>query len=141
MFLTLAVGFCVAAAPEDAGKKALDAIQGEWVVEKAVTLENEQAQDGITGQSLVFTGKKWKFSTIIEGELVSLDPTTTPMIIDMKATPKEGGEIPIEGIYKLTDDTLMLSVHVGEDRNRPAGFDKPTESGTVVLTLKKFKAK
>ena len=135
----LLVCLALAADPSDAMKADLAAFQGEWRIENAQTVDVDQTTDGLAGQSMTFAGKSWTFGTIIEGKLDSVDPSTDPKAIDMTAVPKDGDPLPIEGVYKLTGDTLVLSVHVGADRNRPTGFDKPTDTGTVLLTLKRAK--
>jgi uncharacterized protein (TIGR03067 family) len=44
-----------------------------------------------------------------------------------------------ESIYKFEGETLVIAIHIGPDRKRPAKFESEKDSGVVVATMKKEK--
>jgi uncharacterized protein (TIGR03067 family) len=89
---------------------------------------------------LTIKGTSWSFpATGEKGEVVALDPTCNPRLIDLKAVTRSGKTFTREGIYKKDGDTLLISIKQGEDKKRPTTFDTPTEAGTVLFVLKRAK--
>jgi RNA polymerase sigma factor (sigma-70 family) len=122
----------------EAAKKDLQALQGDWILqsieENGMKVELGDNQQGI----LTFKDTTWSFApTNEQGEVVALDPTTNPKLIDIKSTPKGREAFVKEGIYKLDGDTLTICL--GKDKNRPTNFDPPKEAGTKLMTHKRAK--
>lgn len=122
----------------EAAKKELQTLQGEWVV---VRIETKDAVHDVGEEdriSLTFKDATWAFGTVQKGEVVALDPSTNPKVIDL--TSVRGTRVTHnEGIYKRDGDTLIVSIYQGKDKKRPTSFDRPTEDQTVLWTLKRAK--
>ena len=75
-------------------------------------------------------------------EVAALDPSADPKCIDFKAAVDIGelrkGTV-YESIYKFDGDALILAVHMGEAKARPAKFEAPKDSKVVLVTLKRVK--
>ncbi len=118
-------------------------IVGEWVGEKAVAGGKEQPvpPGGITfafaadGKLVVKEGAKEKGDT----GTYKIDPKKDPAEIDI--VPPEGKNEPTtQGIYKIDGDTLTLCFSRGKaGAGRPAKFEDPEGSDTIVITLKRTK--
>ena len=93
------------------------------------------------GDSITLTieGTKWAFGMFQAGEIVALDPSTNPKLLDLKSIRKGGDDTVNEAIYKVDGDTLIICIYQGKDKKRPTSFDKPTEGETVLWTLKRPK--
>lgn len=126
-----------------AAKKDLKALEGVWKAVKAVTDGNEETpkmdnQDVI----LEFKGRKLLVNEKEIMEIATMDPTTDPKIIDLKALADMGGirkDTVYEGIYKLDKDTFQLALHVEGGSNRPAKFESAAGSKIVVVTFERQK--
>jgi uncharacterized protein (TIGR03067 family) len=127
----------------DAAQKEVKKLEGKWKAVKAVTngLEETPEMDGaevvleFKGRKLVVNGKEFM-------EIAAVDPSTDPKCIDLKAVVDQGqiqkGAV-FESIYKLDGDDLLLAIHIGADRKRPAKFESEKDSGVVVVTFKREK--
>jgi uncharacterized protein (TIGR03067 family) len=143
--LTLAAPVAEEPKLSEAAKKDLKALEGKWKATAAM-VNGEEPSAG-TEVILEFKGRKL---LVTEGdkksqeffEIATLDPGTTPKLIDFKALVDMG---PItkgttyEAIYKLDGDTLQLALYIGADKKRPEKFESPKDSGVVVITLKREK--
>jgi uncharacterized protein (TIGR03067 family) len=127
----------------EAAKKDLKALQGKWKAVKAVTNGDEELPT-MDGNDVVLEFKERKVLLNDKEVLViaTLDPSTDPKILDIKALADTGplrkGTV-LEAIYKLDGDALTLAVYVGEGKKRPEKFESPKDSGVVVVTLKREK--
>jgi uncharacterized protein (TIGR03067 family) len=124
----------------EAARKELKALEGNWVVER-IEAEGKKLELGDAERAeFAIKGRKWTFSITQEkGEIVALDPSCNPKLIDLKNI-KMGREAIIrEGIYKIDGDTLTIAVYQGEDKKRPTNFDTPTETGTILVVFKHAK--
>jgi uncharacterized protein (TIGR03067 family) len=143
----LTLTFVVAAADEpkltEAGQKELKKFEGKWRAVKAITNGNEETPE-MDGQEVVvdFQGRK----AVVNGkdffEIATLDPSTDPKCIDLKSLVDQGqiakGAV-FESIYKFDGDALVIAIHMGGDKKRPAKFESDKDSGVVVVTMKREK--
>lgn len=119
-----AVGLLVAADDaRDAGKKDLDALQGEWTMVSGER-NGEKIPEEIA-KSLRRVIKGDKFSILRDDETVSqgtftLDASKKPREIDAKL---EGVDGVVKGIYALDGDTFKVCYG-------PPGTDRPREFAT-----------
>ncbi len=74
-------------------------------------------------------------------KISAIDPTTDPKCIDLLETLSGNrGERTIEAIFKIDGDTLLFAMCIlQEGKQRPVGFDKPTDPRIIVWTLKRVK--
>jgi uncharacterized protein (TIGR03067 family) len=134
--LTLTIG----ADPLDkAAQKELKALEGEWVVQRIETKDGKHEPGDGEPISLTIKGTKWTFGTVQEGEVVALDASANPKLLDFKSVRKGREDKVNEAIYKVDGDTLIICIYQGKDKKRPTSLDKPTEGDTVLWTLKRSK--
>ena len=124
---------------DEAARKELKALEGEWLVQRIETKNGKQEPGDDERLSLTIKGAKWTFGTVQEGEVVALDPSTSPKLLDFKSVRKGREDTVNEAIYKVDGDTLIICIYQGKDKKRPTSLDKPTEANTVLWTLKKSK--
>jgi uncharacterized protein (TIGR03067 family) len=127
----------------EAAEKDLKKLEGKWKAVMAVTngVEETPTMDG-NDVIIEFKGRKLLMNDKELMEVVALDPSTDPKIIDIKALMEMGQlrkDAVLEAIYKLDGDTLMMAVHVGEAKKRPDKFESPKDSNVVFITLKREK--
>jgi uncharacterized protein (TIGR03067 family) len=124
-------------------QKELKKFEGKWKAVKAITNGNEETPE-MDGQEVVveFKGRK----AIVNGkdffEIATLDPSTDPKCFDLKSLigqgPIEKGTS-FESIYKFDGEDLVIAIHMGADKKRPAKFESEKDSGVVVVTMKREK--
>jgi uncharacterized protein (TIGR03067 family) len=129
----------------EAAQKELKKIEGKWKAVKVVVGGNEDVGGGkdrfieFKSRKLILTddGKEMEFF-----EVVAMDPSTTPKILDLKATVDEGpltkGTV-VEAIYKLDGDDLTIALYIGEGKKRPEKFESEKESMVILVALKREK--
>ena len=132
----------------DAAKKELKKLEGKWQV---VTLAHSAGAGDVTehqyygvfeGTTATFSKKGKDKEEVIE--FTALDPGASPKCIDLTEHLNTPGRAPrtMPGVYKLDGDVLLLAfaaAKAGAVPARPVGFDKPTEPGAMVWTLKRVK--
>jgi uncharacterized protein (TIGR03067 family) len=144
-FVALSLAASPAEPPKlsEAAEKELKKFQGKWKAEKVVVNGKEETptMDGAD----VFLGFKDRKIALGDKELFeinALDPSTDPKIIDLKALASMGEitkDTVYESIYKFDGDALILAVHIGEGKTRPAKFESLKDSNVVLVTLKRVK--
>ena len=139
----LAAGFLptVAAEPDPAAKDR-KALQGEWAVE-ALEYNGKDYKDKY---HISFACKDDVLTVQGDGAVrkeyakltFTLDPSTTPKIVDLTVAGGVQKDAKLEGIYELKGDELRLCVKVfGSDR--PTEFKSPAGASIALLTLKRKK--
>lgn len=130
----------------EAAKKELAALAGKWKLTKAAnsTTDGEVAPKPNDPDMLfVFKGDELTMEFGDKKEAVkigAIDPKTDPKCIDLIETRRDKTERTLEGVYKIDKDTLQIALCVPKDgKQRPTGFDKPTDPRTMVWTLKRVK--
>jgi uncharacterized protein (TIGR03067 family) len=135
----LALVFALALAPlsfaaDDAVKAEFAKLEGTWQVVSHETEGAPASEDYWRTISFVFKGKELTFkgddvvSKKIGKITLTLDPSTTPRLIDLKIVEGEFKGIMLEGIYEIKDDRLKICYHNDEAKNRPTEF--ATKKGT-----------
>ncbi len=134
------LGLAIGADPVgEAALKELKALEGDWVVQRIETKDGKQEPGDGEQISLTIEGTKWTFGTFQSGEVVALDPSANPKLLDLKSVRKGREDTINEAIYKVDGDTLIICIYQGKDKKRPTSLDKPTEGDTVLWTLKRSK--
>ena len=121
----------------EAAKKELKKLEGEWIVVSVETSEGKQdADDELV--AIKFVGSK---VTMLEqnGEIVALDAGANPKTLDIKSKVRGKEERVAEMIYKIEAETLVIVSYQGKDKNRPTSFDKPTDGKIQILTCTRAK--
>ena len=144
-FVALSLAAASADEPKlsEAAQKELKKLEGKWKTAKAVVNGKIKAVDE------EFFKFKGRTIIITEGgddtdifEVVALDPSTSPKILDLKAVvdmgPLAKGTM-YEAIYKLDPDELSLAIYFGEGKKRPEKFESEKDSKVVVVSLKREK--
>ena len=90
---------------------------------------------------LEFRGRKWIFDGQEKAEITAIDLTTDPICLDSKSLEKGTKGQEQEAVYKREGDTLRIAFYQGKGKQRPTGFDKPTDPDTLVITLKRVKGR
>jgi uncharacterized protein (TIGR03067 family) len=142
--LVLAAALGIAASPkEDAGKKDLEKMQGDWTAESmerdGMKLEADDAQAffrTVKGNSYTVH----RYSKKISAGTFRLDATKTPRTIDfMPDFPAKGKAI--LGIYRLDGDKLTLC-YPAPGQPRPKEFSAKEGTGnTVAVWVREKKTK
>jgi uncharacterized protein (TIGR03067 family) len=123
----------------EAARKELKAIEGDWVVLRLETKDMKHEFADGARLTLTIEGRKWTFGTLQSGEVVALDPSTNPKLIHLKSVRKGRDNTVNEAVYKVDGDSLIICIYQGKDKKRPSSLDKPTEGDTVLWTLKRAK--
>jgi uncharacterized protein (TIGR03067 family) len=141
LFLLLALGLSVAAAPKnDAAKADRDKLQGTWTVVSLEVGGNEVGADETKNFKLEFKGDKVIFTDgkqTHEGTF-KLEPTAKPKAIDV--IPLDGPDKgkTERGIYAFEGETLKIC-GADADKERPKGFTTKEGTGRTLVVLKRAK--
>jgi uncharacterized protein (TIGR03067 family) len=132
----------VAAAPaDDAAKKDLDRMQGDWAAESYVA--DGMALPDDDAQALFRTVKGDEYSvarytkTIGKGRF-TLDASKKPCCIDALSAAAPKGSKPILGIYELNGDTFRMCF-AAPGKDRPTAFESKPGSGWTLVVWKREK--
>ncbi|MBY0514225.1 MAG: TIGR03067 domain-containing protein [Gemmataceae bacterium] len=117
------------------------ALQGTWAIH-AARLGGRDHADDFAGMKLVIAGDKYTvdFGKNTDKGTFTLDGKATPRRIDITSAegPFKGKTLP--GIYELKGDTLVLCLDSdGKAAQRPAKFDAPEKTPTMLLTFRREK--
>lgn len=129
----------------EATQKELKKLEGKWKVVKFLDSARE-IEIGTDKRDLFWTFKgavvtlEFGYAENETLKIAALDPGTDPKCIDLIEMTKGQPDRTLEGVFKIDGDTLLLALHVSNDsKQRPVGFDKPTDRQTIVWTLKRVK--
>ncbi|HEY1188471.1 MAG TPA: TIGR03067 domain-containing protein [Gemmata sp.] len=141
MFTAAVLASLVAADLNEAAKKELKAVEGDWIVVSWVV--NGEARELPADEQVPVTiqGTKFSFGKFGDGEITSLDPSTDPKILDFKMLRKPPSGVTNEAIFKVEKEALVVVVYLGEGNNRPTRFDaaEKKDSNNAKLVLKRTK--
>ena len=138
------VFFGVALAQDDAVKKELAKMQGDWQLvrgeesgEAASKYVVEHFNCVIKGDQLTFKGVE-PLTDKASKLTIKIDASPTPKCIDLKV---EAGSLKgtlLEGVYEWKGNELKLCLNFASGiANRPLGFETKAGSNRVLLVLKR----
>lgn len=124
---------------DDAKKKELKALEGNWVMHALEIDGKEVGLDQLKDTTLTVKGSDYVVK-IKEQSLecsIQLDPSKSPKHIDMTFREKGSADKVHKGIYELKEDTLKISRGVTPQHERPTLFATWPNTGYFVVTWKK----
>jgi uncharacterized protein (TIGR03067 family) len=138
--------FGAAPAREDAGKKELARMQGDWQLVRgeangaaASQYVLDHLQCAIKGNQLTFKGIA-PLTDRASRLTITIDPSTTPKCIDLKVRAGSLKGTVLEGVYECKGDELKLCLLLASgNRNRPLKFKATAGSNRVLFVLKRQK--
>jgi uncharacterized protein (TIGR03067 family) len=129
--------FTASAAEQDQNKKALDAMQGTWIIQKWVN-EGISAPANVVGSNnLTLTIKGDQMTAKVMGDdpaTLKLDSSKHPAAIDFIDKNKS-----VEpGIYQITDDILTFCINASvSGKGRPNIFESTRNNGYMLVVMKR----
>jgi uncharacterized protein (TIGR03067 family) len=142
VFVTVALALLAPAADLSAeAKKVLKELEGDWVLVALANGGKERDTSGDTDRLRVtFAGAKFSLGKQLgEGEIVGLDPSTNPQIVDFVMRRKPASGHVNEAVFKVEKGTLAVVVYLGEGKKRPTGFGVPEDTDTWRFTFERAK--
>jgi uncharacterized protein (TIGR03067 family) len=135
--LALMVGFVVAAEEpkDDAVKKDLKALQGNWTVVSIEVSGTRVPEDKIGGRNAAFKGDQYSIHDFRLA--VKIDPTKQPKTIDLDGKDGNGKPLSMLGIYDLDGDTLKICFAKPGTKERPTKFETRAKTGESLIVYKR----
>ncbi|MCI0681267.1 MAG: TIGR03067 domain-containing protein [Gemmataceae bacterium] len=140
LFLFLVAGTSSGHAQDDAAKKDLKALQGDWTIAALEVNGMDVPADKLEGT--VLTVKDGRYTVkikdkVINTALIELDPKKDPKELNM--TPQEGANKDKlhKAIYKIEGDTFKMARGLNPDQDRPDQFATWPGTNCFVITWKK----
>src|SRR5262249_26207484 len=127
---------------EDASKKDLTAMQGDWAAEKMVRDGMALPDDDVQALFRTVKGNAYtvfRFRKKLGSGTFKLDASKSPRQIDITPDGVPKGTV-FQGIYKLEKDTLTICF-AGPKGKRPTAFASKEDSGVTLTVWKKEKKK
>jgi uncharacterized protein (TIGR03067 family) len=146
LFALLAIALVslgVAFAQDDAGKKELEKLQGTWQVVSAQENNTPVPDEVVQNLKLVVKGKQLNLKGVENlikkfGKItLTVDPATTPKIIDFKIEAGSEKDNGFEGIYELKGEQWKICAATVSGGNRPGEFEAKAGSNRVLFVLKR----
>ncbi len=141
LLVASAVAPAAEAPDNDATKKDLDRMQGDWVVVSMVRDGRKIPDEDARAHFRTVKGDQ--YTSFHSGKLLgkgtfTLDATRTPRTIDVFP---DGGpkDKPIKGIYEFNGETQKICL-AGPDMERPTKFES-TEGSQITVTVSKRQKK
>jgi len=140
--LIVLVSFGAAPAQEDAVKKELVGMAGDWRLVRGEESGEAASEFVIKNLECVIEGDRLTFKGVAPLEdkanklSIKIDASTTPKCIDLKV---EAGSLKgdvLEGVYERKGDELKLCLYMGKG-NRPLEFETKAGSNRVLFILKR----
>jgi uncharacterized protein (TIGR03067 family) len=139
--LVLAVFALATIAPppaQEALSKELQSLQGTWVVK---TENGKPAATGDQQVALVIEGNKYSQTvggSVVERGEIRLDPSKTPMVMDLFITEGTDANKAQFGVVKIDGAGLTLKLNAAAEPTRPKDF-AVAEGYVVITATKQFK--
>jgi uncharacterized protein (TIGR03067 family) len=125
VFLFLAAGLLIAAddKKDDAAKKDLEKLQGEWVMDSHEFNGEKQPEERVKDYKRTVKAERFTVTladkTIVEGTF-TLDASKKPKTIDITLETGDDKDKKMLGIYEIDGDTYKVCIGA-------PGIDRPTE--------------
>jgi uncharacterized protein (TIGR03067 family) len=124
----------------ESGQKELARLQGEWIAQRLASQGGDVDFTTIDRQLVArFDGPLYTFTGRPKGYITLLDPGTDPKLMNIRSIERGRQLRTDEAIFKIDGDTLSICLYQGDGRQRPTGFEKPTEPGVVLAVFKRAK--
>ena len=141
--LILLVAACALAADkpnDEAAKKVLTQVQGDWVAVKAQMNGESAPPQRLKRMKVAFKGDQITISNPNDPATITFDPSQKPTAMDITAPANEKNAKPehMQGIYKLDGDDLTICIGK-PGAARPTDFVSKPGGGTMVMVLKRDK--
>src|SRR2546425_11101837 len=136
------VSFGVAPAQDDAAKKELVGMAGDWQLVRGEENGEPASEYFVKHLKCVIKGEQFSFEGIepltdkASKLTMKIDTSTTPKCIDLKV---EAGSLKgdiLEGVYAWKGDELKLCLYFGKG-NRPLEFETKAGSNRVLFVFKR----
>ena len=133
--------------PDDAAKKDVDSLQGNWVVvgrqllgKKATKQEIEEVPTYVVIEGN--KGRAWFEEKGVKGDMVEgtikIDPATTPKSVDITYTRGLFKGLTLPSIYELDGDNLKVCI-AWQSKERPKEFVGGPDGKAVFVIYKRNK--
>jgi uncharacterized protein (TIGR03067 family) len=125
---------------DPAVKAELKKLRGRWLIVRMQTASWDwDARDHARKRITTITGYDWGHDhPAAKSTIVAIDAKSKAFDL---VTTFNGVPLPRrEAIYKVEGDALEVSLREGTG-NRPTGFDRPTESGCILVVFRRLKEK
>jgi uncharacterized protein (TIGR03067 family) len=139
MFLASSFLVTVDEPKDDAVKKDLQKLQGNWTVISIEVNGNKIPEDKIGDPKAVFKGDQY---SIHDFRLtITIDPTKKPKTINMDGKDGNGKPLTMIGIYEVEGDTLKICFAKPGEKERPSTFETKPKSGQSLIRYNRAKEK
>jgi len=129
---------------KDVPSKA-DGLVGEWVREMRIIAGVTRTDDGPLPVFRFDQDGKGDIRRPADKSGLSftykLDPSVTPVGIECDFQPNVPGMSAMQGIVKVEGETLTLCLSTSKKPGRPAAFESPKDSETILYVMKRVKPK
>jgi uncharacterized protein (TIGR03067 family) len=121
----------------DADKKELDKLQGDWTMVSMEFRGKKASDEEVKNYKLTIKDDQW--TVTVNGRdnkaTIKIDPSKDPKTIDLTFTINDVISLS-RGIYKLDGDTLSVCRNMG-DNERPKEFKTSEEAGGGLVVWKR----
>lgn len=143
VFVLLSSALLVAAdAKDDAVKKELKQLQGEWHILSFENAGTKASEEQLRAVKAVID-KDGKMTVIRDGEKfveakMTFDPSKDPKTFDAEYTEGDLKGQKVKGIYELKDDKLRTCRSM-PGKDRPTKFEAGADSGNIMIVYQRIK--
>jgi uncharacterized protein (TIGR03067 family) len=124
---------------DDAVKKDLQKLQGNWTVISIEMNGNKTPEDKIGDPKAVFKGKQY---SIHDFRLtITIDPAKKPKTNNMDGKDGNGKPLSMIGIYEVEGDSLKICFAKPAEKERPSTFQTKPNSGQSLIRYDRAKEK
>ena len=140
--LIVLVSFGAAPAQDDAVKKELTEMTGEWRLVRGEESGEPASEYFVKHLKCVIKGEQFTFEGIepltdkASKLTMKIDTATTPKCIDLKVEAASLKGDVLEGVYEWKGDELKLCLYLGKG-NRPLEFETKAGSNRVLFVFKR----
>jgi uncharacterized protein (TIGR03067 family) len=138
LFAALTLAMILRPPAQAALSKELQSLQGTWVVK---TENGKPAATGDQQVTLVIEGNKYSQTVggaVVERGEIRLDPSKTPMVLDMFITEGKDANKAQFGVVKVDGAGMTLKLNAPAEPTRPKDF-AVVEGYVVIVATKQFK--
>jgi uncharacterized protein (TIGR03067 family) len=141
LFLALSIALVAADSKEDASKKDVAAMQGDWACDRMERDGQKFPDEAAQAYFRTVKGNAYtvsRFKKAVGKGTFTLDATKSPKQIDITLADGPAKGKTVLGIYKIDGDTLTIC-NAGPGGKRPAEFKAPQKSGQTLAVWSREK--